>query len=346
VGVQARVRRDRTRARGIARARAGERRARALRWAPAEYPEADRLAAPRPPADRERPPGVSAPFLVPEFVARHQDRVVQALVSRIELLYGRRKAFRQPLLNRQSALLIPAFPELLQRPRKRIKGGETPADPGPDFAWRRSDHMQVVMRVLLVLAGCCDWVTMELMDPRGGYLSVVRLAELAELPIRPADSEDPDERVRLRISRTEHALQTLRIAGIICFTKQHREVLDDGRHVSTGPALRKFAVGFFRKFGGELLRVFEKRREKLKRRRQEQAPTSADLRLEAEMRETRRLIAGKGPPPPEAAERPRSGPLTTPQWLIDQVHDEDPTRTFGEIIIEARRRLEHGPRPP
>jgi hypothetical protein len=316
------------------------------RWESVEYADADRLAARRrQPADRERPPGAGDPFLVPEFVARHHDRVVQSLVSRMVLLYGRRKAFRKPLLNRQSGLLVPAFPELLQRPAKRSRKGEDQAQPGSDFARRRADHMQAVVRVLLALAGCCDWVTMEVMDPQGGYLSVARLAALAELPIRASDPEDAAERTRLRISRTEHALQTLRIAGIVCFTKQHREILADGRHVSTGPALRKLAVGFFRKFGGELLQTFEKRRKKLRERREAEAPTSADLRLEAEIRETRRLLAGKRPSPPEQSPRPRSKPPLTPQWLIDEIHEEHPAWDMGEIFAEAHRRLERGPPP-
>ncbi|HTA20802.1 MAG TPA: hypothetical protein VK989_16025, partial [Polyangia bacterium] len=253
MGVQAKVRGDRRQRRERSRAIARQRRdERALQWAPVEYPEADRLAEPRrQSANRERPPAAGEPFLVPDYVARHRDPVVRALVARISLLYGRRKAFRTPLLNRQGGLLIPTFPELLQRPPKRLRKRSTRSKKHArtrttrlnqrktssrrrrDFVWRRSDHMQAVMRVLLVLAACCDWISMEIMDPRGGYLSVARMAELAELPLKVTDPTDPEKRVRLRISRTEHALQTLRIAGILCFTKQYREVLDDGRHVST-----------------------------------------------------------------------------------------------------------------
>jgi hypothetical protein len=344
VGAERKARSARARRRGFLRGRANARRAKALQWVPVEYPDADRLAEPRrQPANRECPPAAGEPFLVPEFIARHQDPVVQVLTDRMMLFYGRRKAFKRPLLNRQSGLVIPAFPELLQRPAKRFKKGETPPDQKPDFQWRRSDHMQPVVRVLLVLVGCCDWVSMEIMDPRGGYLSVARLAELAELPVDQSDPSDPEERARLRVSRTEHALRTLRTAGILCFTKQYREKLEDGRHVSTGPALRKLAVGFFRKFGGEILRVFERRRRKVTAKRQLEAPTTSDLRIAAEIRETRRLMAGHGRTPPAATSRPRSAPRATPQWLIDQVQSEDPSKTFDEVLREAHRRLERGP---
>lgn len=215
-------------------------------------------------------------------------------------------------------------------------------DAGPDFDGRRSDHMQAVVRLLLVLVGCCDWVTMEILDPRGGLLSVARMAELAELPLCAAAQIDVRRRSRLRISRVENALRTLRTANIVCFTKQYREVLGDGRHISTGPALRKLAVGFFRKFGGELLRVFDRRRKKLREQRQRTAPSSYDLRVEALIRHTRETLAGRSDPAPCPA--PASGwKGLTPQWLIDQIHEANPSWSLGEIFAEAHRRLERGP---
>jgi hypothetical protein len=186
---------------------------------------------------------------------------------------------------------------------------------------------------------------MEILDPRGGFLSAARMAELAELPLTKTAPSDLDHRLRLRISRTESALRTLRAANIVCFTKQSREALADGRHTSMGPALRKLAVGFFRKFGGELLRTFDRRRSRLREQRQRVSPSSYDLRVEALIRHTRNSLAGRAiaEAPKEAAIGAR-GP--TPQWLLDEIHDANPSWSLGEVFAEAHRRLERGPPSP
>ena len=201
---------------------------------------------------------------------------------------------------------------------------------------------------------------MEVFDPKGGYLSVWRLAEEADLPCRMVDPDETDPRRRFRMDTVERALQVLRTARIIPFTQQHREELEDGRHTSTAPALRKLSVNFFRKWGGKLAAVFNERRAKLKK--------------EAERRATKAYLAGVGgdleftaglryrlqhpqPTPPsaddEAPSRPRApaGEATDPRprrrrdegqppiELTDAIHDEHPDWTFGQIMAEARKRM-------
>lgn len=122
---------------------------------------------------------------------------------------------------------------------------------------------------------------MELLDPAGGYLSVWRIAELADLPshlIAPRD--DYSRRRRFRLDTVERVLRVLRTAHILVFTKQQREELEDGRHTSTAPALRKLSVSFFLKWGGELAKEFKKRRDY--------------LRVRAERRARRAFAAGVG----------------------------------------------------
>jgi len=239
-------------------------------------------------------------------------------VRKLVRLYDCRKALRSPLNDRRGGLILPAFPELLQRPPKRAKKGEEPPSPGPDFERRRTDAMEGVVRTFLAIVACTDWVSMEVLDPRGGYLSVARLAQLAELPD----------------TRTERALRALRTAGLICFTQQHRERLDDGSYTSTGPALRKVPVGFFRKFGGYLLQLFDKRRKKLQDDRKKVAPTTGDLRVAALVRSVGRNHFASA-----AAQREQL------LRLEEAVQAEHPDWAFPEILSEARRRLERGPPP-
>jgi hypothetical protein len=202
--------------------------------------------------------------------------------------------------------------------------------------------MEAIVRVLLALAACCDWVTMEILDPRGGYLSVPRLAELADLPLTLVEPKEDGGRSRKRHDRTERALRAVRAAEVIAFTQQHREKLEDGRFVSTSPALRKLAVGLFRKFGGHVLRLFEARRKKLKRRRDAESPTTGDLRVASKLRELGREIGAPAPPSSSDA----SG-LTfrgaVPPELLEQIHEEHPDWQMGAIFLEARRRMERAP---
>lgn len=264
-------------------------------------------------------------------------------------LYGCRGTLRRPLLSPRGGLLLPAFPELLQRPLKRRRKEETSPPPSlPDFERRRADGIEAVIRTLLAIVACTDWVTMEVLDPKGGFLSVRRLAELACLPLRMVEPSDEEGRLRCRHDRTERALRVLRTAGIIAFTKQHREQLADGSYTSTAPALRKLAVGLFRKFGGHLLRLFDRRRKKLKVERERMAPTTGDLRVAELVRDVGRRF---GPEKSTmSSSLARGGPVPgpsgrIPEPLIDAVHGEHPDWAFSAILVEARRRLERGPPP-
>jgi hypothetical protein len=270
--------------------------------------------------------------------------VVRELTRRLVRLYEWRASLRSALTDRQGAIILPPFPEFLQRPVKRVREGEPP-DPEPDFERRRSDGMEAIVRVLLTLAACCDWVTMEIFDPRGGYLSVPRLAELADLPVSVVPPKEDGGRTRKRHDRTDRALRAVRDAMVIAFTQQHREKLEDGRYVSTSPALRKLAVGLFRKFGGHVLRLFEARRKKLKRRRDAEGPTTGDLRVAATLRDLAREGGATVPTPSSGTSSPgepaRRGSI--PPELLDQIHEEHPDWLMGDVFLEARRRLERGP---
>ena len=305
----------------------------------------DQDFATRPPSlDGDHPAAsASEPFLVPPIAARHRDPVVQECVRRLVRLFDCRASLRRPLTDPRGALLLPAFPELLQRPSRKPRAGEDAIDPGPDFDRRRSDGMEAIIRTLLVVVACTDWVTMEVQDPRGGLLSVARLAELACLPFRIAEAVDDEHRNRARHDRAERALRALRTAGVIAFTKQHRVLLPDGSYTSTGPALRKLAVGLFRKFGGHLLRIFEKRREKLKRRRERDESKTGDLRVAAIVRGLAQDQVPFYRGAPSGPDRSWKG--ATPQSLIDAVHDEHPSWEFADILAEARRRFESGAAP-
>lgn len=281
-------------------------------------------------------------YLVPPIAANHRDPVVRELVRRLVRLYDCRASLRTSLADVRGDLILPPFPELLQRPPKRSKKGEPPPPSEPDFDRRRSDGMESIIRTALALAACTDWVTMEALDPRGGYLGVARLAELADLPLTIVPPTEDGDRERKRHDRADRALRALRTAQIVAFTKQHREKLEDGRFTSTGPALRKLAVGLFRKFGGHLLRVFEKRRKKLKNRREREAPTTGDLRVAATMRDLGRDFTA-ALQPGRAAAIASGRPGSVPPELLDQVHEEHPEWTMGELFQEARRRLERGP---
>lgn len=311
-----------------------------------------------------RPHDPASPCLVPAIAAGHRDPIVRELVTTLERLYERRGVLRHPLLNRVGDQLFPAFPELLQRPpahqpecpHRRSpaqRPGSCPCPPrGPDLPRRRSDGMEAVIRVLLVLAACCDWRTMRLMDPAGGYLSVWRIAELAELPVHlvaPNDDQDPRRR-RFRMDAVERVLRNLRTARILVFTQQHREQLPDGRHTSTAPAIRKLSVGFFEKFGGVLAEIFRRRRKHIKRRAENRERDLAavgvgvDLRSREELRKLPMPGAALKPNVQENAPSPAHGnpdwwSLDVPGQLIDAVHAEHPDWPYSRILAEARQRL-------
>lgn len=283
----------------------------------------------------ERRASLREPFLVPAIAERHRDPVVQECVRRFVWLYGCRASLRRPHEDARGDLILPAFPELLMRPLKRSRGAE-PQSPGPDFERRRSDRMEAIIRTLLAIMACTDWVSMKILDPSGGYLSVARLAELAQLPVREVQRSEQDGKVtrrRFRHTRTDRALQDLRTAEIICFSKQNRELLEDGRYISAGPALRKLAVGLFRKFGGKLLRIFEKKKKQLEDERAKRSPMTGDLRIAAIVRSVGRNLFTK------------VKSRLVPQHLIETVRAENRGWAYPEVLAEARRRLERGPPP-
>jgi len=305
-------------------------------------PQRDQISA-RPGSMGPPPEGRGERHLVPAIAAGHRDPVVREFVRRVVRLYDCRASLRTGLLDPRGQVLLPPFPELLQRPPKRAKEGEPPPPPEPDFDRRRSDGMEAIIRVMLVIVSCTDWVTMEILDPQGGYLSIARLAELADLPVTLVPPKEDGDRARTRHDRAERALRALCIAHVIAFTKQHREKLEDGHFTSTGPALRKLAVGLFRKFGGYLLHLFEKRRKKLKRRREQESPTTGDLRVAATLREMIRSGGSAQGAQPPASGGGFSG--VTPPELLEEIHNEHPEWSMGDLLLEARRRLERGPPP-
>jgi hypothetical protein len=233
-------------------------------------------------------------------------------------LWNRRGDLRNASVDKRNASAFPSWPEFLARPKRRkTDAGDSESE--SDFERRRADGMEAICRVLITLVACCDWRSLEVRDPRGGYLSVARLAELAELPWRKEDREPGD--------RTERALRALRTAGIISFTKQWREKLDDGSHASTGPALRRISEGLFRKLGGMVWELFEGRRKNARKRDARAAAaseTGVDLRIAAAMRAMNRKLSLPSIPPED----------------LDVIKRAHPDWTFGEVLAEARRRLD------
>jgi hypothetical protein len=295
-----------------------------------------------------------APELVPAIARGSRDPVVRDLVPVLEQLYARRHALRAELRTPIGKLLFPAFPELLARPPRKPRGA-LEAELAGDFERRRSDGFETVIRVLLTLAACCNWRTMEILDPGGGFLSVHRLAELAELPCYLVAPKDEDDRQRrFRMDTAERALRMLRLARILCFTKQQREQLEDGRFTSTAPALRKLSVHFFTKVGGALTRTFLWRRGELKKWRgrgrqrddRQRAPgQGADVRVSESLEAVRRLhpapaIGGA------VGAKVAAGKGSTPPDLVDLVQSENPSWAFPDVLREAGRRWAELEPPP
>jgi hypothetical protein len=318
-------------------------------------------AATRPTTTR-RSHDPDAPYLMPSIAARHRDPIICELREALVRLYFRRSQLHAPYLNRQGDILFPAFNELLRRPqdhtdsclRRRGSRRYLPCDcpRPPDLLRRRSDGLEAVIRVLLVLASCCDWNTMEIFDPQGGYLSVSRIALLAELPCRFVEPDEYELRARYRMDTVERALQVLRTARILAFTRQHRELLQDGRHTSTAPALRKLSVNFFRKWGGQVATVFSERRAKLKKRAERRstrayfAGVGGDLEFAGLFRRT---LPGTRPFAPATfaaptETRPRRARESQPPFVLtDAIHEEHPEWNWGEVMSEARKRMREPP---
>jgi hypothetical protein len=317
-------------------------------------------AAPRRTPTR-RPHRPDAPYLVPSIAAGHRDPVVRELCDLVTQLYFRRGALGNPLLNRLGDILFPAFGELLRKPQehspecpKRQPGGKKPqhcdCPRPPDHARRRSDFMEAVVRSILALASCCNWITMEILDPSGGYLSVARLAELADLPhhmVAPGEDDDPRRR-RYRMDTAERALRLLRDAHILPFTKQHREELEDGRHTSTAPALRKLSVHFFLKWGGRLAEVFKSRRRALKKAAERlegqasRAGVGVDLGVREELGQLRKKVSpppAPGRAPADESQRGRGTLSRVPIEMADAIHEEHPDWDLGQVMTEARQRM-------
>lgn len=246
---------------------------------------------------------------------------MRRLSNVIYRVFEARGDLRTPKLDRRGGEILSPFPELLTRPPRR---GATESEEN-DFNWRRSDGMQAACAVWMTVAACCDWLTMEVRDPRGGCLSVERLAELAGLTS----------------DRTERALRVLRTAQIIPFTKQHREKKPDGKCRSTGPALRRLSPGTFRKLGVVIGRYFDGRREKLRRAKERADREAYRAGRGAHPRSRgviRNLFSPENRPHPASPAPPRPG--TVPEAMIDAIHEEHPEWNLSQILQEGRRRLD------
>lgn len=295
------------------------------------------------------------PNLIPPIAARSRDPVVFAFVGWVYTLYDRRGVLRHAVLDEVGKVLFPAFPELLRphpahvegcpfrrRPDRRAGGCQCPLS-GAEFGARRSDGMESVIRLLCVLVACCSWPTMEIMDPRGGYLSVARMAELAQLPfflIPPRENEEPWRR-RFQMSCVERALRILRDGLFVPYTEQYREEKLDGRRRCTGPAKRKLSVSLFKKIG--LHPTLKERQGYLKEKRQRledaqfEAGVGTDLAMTSLLRKTETTVK-----PPVPAQQAAGGPKV-PKELSDQVYAEHQDWSFAQIMNEARRRMRAPP---
>jgi hypothetical protein len=206
--------------------------------------------------------------------------------------------------------------------------------------------MESVIRLLCVLVACCRWLSMEIMDPdpKRGYLSVARMAELAQLPfflVPPRENEEPWRR-RFQMSCVERALRILRDALFVPYTEQYREEKLDGRRRCTGPAKRKLSVGLFKKIN--LYPVLMERRRYLEEKRQQledaqfKAGIGTDLAMTSVLHKTETTV--KPPVPVQQASGDRTN---VPRELSDEVYAEHPKWSFADIMNEARRRMRAPP---
>lgn len=260
-------------------------------------------------------------FHVPAYVARSNDPIVRSMIAVVERVFLARGDLRSGRYDRNGVEVLPPLPEWLVRPPKRTK-----EESGEDFERRRADGMQAACAVWLTILTSTDWLTMEVFDwTKGGYLSVERIGELAEV--------SPD--------RTWRALRTIRYAGVISFTKQHREKKPDGKCRSTGPALRRVSKDSIRRLGPVTGDRFDKRLRKLARRKEKakRAAEKTGYGLEPHARQlTQNLVSATenrrhaAPPSPPL-------PSRVPPELIDAIAAEHPDWNLGRIITEGRKRL-------
>lgn len=266
---------------------------------------------------------VAGGFVPPAHAARSNDPLVRQFVQHVApRIFANRKRLASDITRDGGTVVLRGFPELLVRPPKR--GADESAE---NYERRRADGMQSTLSVLCTLVACCDWGDHSVRDPHGGYLSVARLAELADLPT--VDGEPTD--------RTERALAVIRCAKILSFTKQHREQKPDGKFRSTGPALRRMARQFFRTLGAATTEIHERRCRKAAARREaeERERGTTDLRVRAEVRGIFDQQKGRPTLAPPAAST-ASG--RTPPELIDAVQAEHPDWPFSAVLVEAQRR--------
>jgi len=213
--------------------------------------------------------------------------------------------------------------------------------------------MESVIRVLCVLVACCDWITMEIRDPKGGYLSVARMAELAELPfylVPPREDEEPWRR-RYQMSCVERALRILRDGLFMPYTEQYREEKLDGRRRCTGPAKRKLSVALFKKI--RLYPTLKERQRYLKEKRQKledaqfRAGIGTDLAITSALHKTETALKPSVPSQQSPSLRGSTGfgvpDPRVPEKLIDQVHQEHPEWLYSAVYAEAARRANAPP---
>ncbi len=249
------------------------------------------------------------------------DPIVRQLIPVIERVFLARGDLRSGKYDRNGVETLPPLPEWLKRPPKRGKD-----ESAEDFERRRADGMQAACAVWLTILGCCDWLTMEVIDSsKGGYLSVERLQELSEMTS----------------DRTWRALQKIKCAGVISFTKQHREKKPDGKCRSTGPALRRISKDSIRRLGPVTGERFDRRLVKLKRRKERDARKAEKkgYGLEPHARQlTRNLVTA---PEARRQDAPPSPPLPrrVPPEMIAAIGAEHPDWHLGQVITEGRRRL-------
>lgn len=267
-------------------------------------------------------------FIVPAFAERHNDPIARQFIQVAHRLFTHRWDLAADVV-KDGAIVLPGFPELLLKPPKRGEDESTES-----YERRRADGMQSILAVLTTLVACCDWTDHTVRDPRGGYLSAARLAELAGLPV--VDGEPTD--------RTERALAVLRLAKVITFTKQHRERKADGKCKSTGPALRRLGRWFFLRLGEVTTDVYRRRVEKMKRRkelsdrdaeraRRSNEQTRATVRGIVNASESRAALRPDSPSSPPAL----AGRSDRIAALVDQMKAAHPEWSTQALFAEARR---------
>lgn len=262
-----------------------------------------------------------APRLEPETLRRSHNLARRA-AARFAQVYEqrRRRAFRAE------------WPELLAREKPAV-------DPRvADFEYRRSERVEALILMMSVLLRHLDFGSSKVLldgDLDKG-LSVERLADEAELPLR----------------RAERALRTLRTAGILSFTEQKRKKVEGcGRCRSTlvkckcapgartelwvaDAAVRKITPRFFSKLGHDIQHAYQKLREKLNRRRP-RVPNNGrigDLRIP-----TRKRIISGAMGPQSTQQMPSSVSEWSTQEIMRLIEKGMPAKEAFEIVRRTRR---------